>query len=493
MKTNRKLVVLAVMLTNFLAAIDVTIVGTAMPTIIGKLGGLPIMGWVFSAFLLTSAVSTPIYGKLADLFGRKIMFTIGAAIFLAGSVYCGFAPSMLMLIVGRAVQGLGAGAIMAIATTILGDIFTAEERGKVQGLFSGVWGVSAIIGPALGGLIIDYLSWPWVFFINLPVGLLGMLILWFSLHENVEKKSHQIDYWGAILLTVFVTALLLALLQGGKWSWTHPLTLLLFALTLLGGTIFLALERKAAEPMVPLDLFKNRIISVSNATSFLTGAVLMGVTSYIPIFVQGVLGGSATEAGFTLTPMSVAWMLGSIVAGRNIISWGYRRIASIGVLFIAAGTVPLIFVTASSGRLFPMFLMALLGIGLGMSTLAFTLSIQNEVEWNRRGIATATNQFIRSLGSTIGVTVMGTVLNVKMLAELKGGPAGNLKEPLESANQLLKQGQSALDPALHAALANALYAGLHSVYLWIGAIAVMAVLVMVLFPRNELRVIKERA
>ncbi|WP_018131939.1 MDR family MFS transporter [Effusibacillus pohliae] len=449
MRTKRKAVVLAVMLTNFLAAMDVTIVGTAMPTIVSKLGGLALISWVFSAYLLTSAVSTPIYGKLADLFGRKIMFTIGAGMFLIGSVLCGLSQSMLMLVIGRAVQGLGAGAIMAIATTIIGDLFTVEERGRVQGLFSGVWGVAAIIGPALGGLMIDWLSWPWVFYLNLPVGLGGILILWFSLHEQIEKKRHAIDYGGAGTLTLSMTAFLLAILEGGKWSWLHPATLSLFAVAAVGMVVFLYVERRASEPMVPLELFQNRVIAVSNVTSFLIGAVLLGVTSYIPLFVQQVLERTATEAGFTLTPMSIAWMVGSIYGGRNLVAWGFRRLASSGVALIAAGSVLLSMLTPGAGRIFAMMLMAVMGVGLGMSTLAFTVAIQSAVDWNRRGIATATNQFIRSLGSSVGVAIMGAVLNYKMQAE------------------------------------DSLYAGLHAVFVWIGGIAIAAVLVMVLFPKRE--------
>lgn len=449
MRTNRRAVVLAVMLTNFLAAMDVTIVGTAMPTIVQKLGGLSLISWVFAAYLLTSSVSTPIYGKLADLFGRKIMFTIGGGIFLLGSVLCGMSQSMLMLVIGRAVQGLGAGAIMAIATTILGDIFSVEERGRVQGLFSGVWGVAAIIGPAVGGLIIDFLSWPWVFYMNLPVGLLGILILWFALHEQIERKKHAIDYLGAVALTVSMTVLLLAILKGGEWSWTHPATLSLFAVAVAGIIIFLFLERRAQEPIVPLELFNNRVILVSNVTSFLLGAVLMGVSSYIPLFVQEVLQRSATEAGFTLTPMSITWMFGSIYAGRNLVKWGFRRTAYLGVAFIAAGGVMLSLLSLDTGRLFAMLVMAILGIGLGMATLAFTVAVQSEVDWNRRGIATATNQFVRSLGSSIGVAVMGAVLNYRMVSQ------------------------------------HSLYAGLHAVYVWIGGIALVSVITMSLFPKQE--------
>ncbi|GAX91846.1 MDR family MFS transporter [Effusibacillus lacus] len=449
MKTNRKAVVLAVMLTNFLAAVDVTIVGTAMPTIVGKLGGLALISWVFSAYLLTSSVSTPIYGKLADLFGRKIMFTIGAAIFLIGSTLCGMAGSMLALVIGRAVQGLGAGAVMAIATTILGDLFTVEERGRIQGLFSGVWGFAAIVGPALGGLIIDWLSWPWVFYINLPIGLLGVLILWFSLHEQIDKKSHSIDYGGALTLTTSMTALLLVILQGAQWTWTNPATLALSSLALLGLIAFLMIERRAKEPIVPLELFKNKVIAISNATSFLVGAVLLGVTSYIPLYVQEVLGRTPTEAGFTLTPMSVAWMIGSVYGGRNMVTWGFRRLAYLGVAFITAGSVFLSMLTPESGRWFGMILMSILGLGLGMATLAFTVAIQSEVDWNRRGIATASNMFIRSLGSSIGVAIMGAVLNYRMAAD------------------------------------NSLYSGLHDVFVWIGGISLAAVLIMALFPKYD--------
>ncbi|HEU4964531.1 MAG TPA: MFS transporter, partial [Bacilli bacterium] len=345
-QTNRTAVVVAVMLANFLAAIDVTIVGTAMPTIIGRLGGLPIMSWVFSAFLLASTITVPIYGKLSDLFGRKVIFILGSTVMVIGSVLCGLSDTMIQLIIFRAIQGLGAGGIMAVATTIIGDIFEAEERGKVQGWFSAVWGISSIIGPVLGGLIIEFLTWPWVFYINVPIAAIAVTVLIVSLHENVEKKQHKIDYLGSVTLTISMTALLLALLTGGsKYAWSSVEVISLFAVFVVVFLLFLWNEKKAAEPMIPLDLFQSRTISVSAIAQFLVGGVLLGVSSYMPSYVQGVLGGSATMAGMVLTPLSIGWPLASFIGGPRMMKWGFRNTALGGLVLIATTSVLLNFVS----------------------------------------------------------------------------------------------------------------------------------------------------
>src|SRR5947209_19524861 len=290
-KQAKILVTLGLMLGTALAALDTTIVGTALPSIVGKLGGITLYSWVFSAYLLTSTSTVPIYGKLADLYGRKPIFLFGTALFLIGSVACGSAQTMEQLIVFRAIQGLGAGAVLPIVLTIIGDIFALEERARMQGFFSGVWGLSSIVGPAVGGLIVDHFSWRWVFYINIPFGLLSAFLLIVSFKEHVERKKRRLDYAGTFALTGAIVALLFALLQGGTtWAWDSLPSIGLFATAIVLTTLFLWVERRAAEPILPLTLFDNRIIAIASIGGVVLGIVMFGVTSYVPLFVQGVNG-----------------------------------------------------------------------------------------------------------------------------------------------------------------------------------------------------------
>src|SRR6266496_5677142 len=328
------IITIALMLGMALAALDTTIVGTAMPSIVGKLGGITLYSWVFSIYLLTSTTTVPIYGKLADLYGRKPLFLFGTALFLIGSAASGAAQSMEQLILFRAIQGSGAGAVLPIVLTIIGDIFALEERAKVQGLFSGVWGLSSIVGPALGGVIVDHFSWRWVFYINIPFGLLSAFLLIVFLKENVERKKHSIDYLGSLLLTVGIVALLFALLQGGvTWAWISLPSLGLFTLAIVLLVLFLLQEARAPEPILPLTLFTNRIITISSIGGGILGVVLFGITSYVPLFVQGVRGGTATSAGVTLGPLLVAWPIAATLSGRIVIRYGYRFTAVLGMAF----------------------------------------------------------------------------------------------------------------------------------------------------------------
>ena len=481
-QTNRTAVVVAVMLANFLAAIDVTIVGTAMPTIIGTLGGLPLMSWVFSAFLLASTVTVPIYGKLSDLYGRKIIFILGSVIMVIGSVLCALSGTMLQMIIFRTIQGLGAGGIMAVATTIIGDIFTAEERGKVQGWFSAVWGISAIIGPLLGGLFIKFLSWQWVFYINVPVAAIVIAVLSVSLHENIVKKKHKIDYIGVFSLTLSMTALLVALLSGGAdFPWDSWQILSLFAVAVLSFIWFLFTEKRAPEPVIPLDLFKNPVIAVSSIASFLVGAVLLGVNSYMPSYVQGVLGASATMAGTVLTPISIGWPLASFIGGPRMIQWGYRKTVLIGTVLIAVSSVLITFVSPDIGLWYPMAVHLILGFGLGLVTMAFVVSVQSAVTWNRRGVATASLQFIRSLGSAVGVAIMGAMMNAKIVSML----AGNVADPLEATNALLDEKERAgIAPTIVDQLQAAFDSGLHQTFLLIAVFGVLSMAVSFSFPKK---------
>jgi len=411
----KTIVIIALMLGMALAALDTTIVGTAMPSIVGKLGGFSLYSWVFSVYLLTSTTTVPIYGKLADLYGRKPIFLFGIVLFLVGSVASGFSQSMEQLILFRALQGLGAGAVLPLVLTIIGDIFELKERARVQGFFSGVWGVASVVGPTVGGLIVDHFSWHWVFFINVPFGLVSALLLIFFFKENVARVRPQLDYLGTAALTGAIVALLFALLQGGtSWEWLSLPGITLFVVFAILLILFLWQEQRAPEPILPLTLFRNRIIAVASIGGLILGVTMFGVTTYVPLFVQGVKGGTATSAGIILVPLLLSWPIASMVSGRLVLSFGYRKIAVIGAILTTLGAALLLLLTRDS--ILPVLIvsMALMGVGLGFDSTAFILSVQNAVPWNLRGVATASTQFVRTIGGTIGVALMGTILNTQV-------------------------------------------------------------------------------
>jgi EmrB/QacA subfamily drug resistance transporter len=409
------IVTIALMLGMSLAALDTTIVGTAMPSIVGKLGGITLYSWVFSVYLLTSTTTVPIYGKLADLFGRKPIFLFGTTVFLIGSAASGASQSMEQLIIFRAIQGLGAGAVLPIVLTIIGDIFALEERARVQGLFSGVWATSSIVGPALGGLIVDHFSWRWVFYINIPFGLLSAFLLIIYFKEKVERKKFSLDYIGTLTLTGGIVALLFALLQGGtNWAWNSLQSIALFALAAMLIVLFFYQERRAPEPILPLTLFKNRIIAISSIGGVILGVIMFGITTYVPLFVQGVKGGTATSAGVTLGPLLIAWPISSTLSGKVIMRFGYRFTAVMGALFAAIGMGMVTLFRMGTGLPFIVAAMLVVGTGLGFMSTSFVIAVQNAVPWNLRGVATASTQFVRTMGGTIGVAIMGTILNTQM-------------------------------------------------------------------------------
>ena len=414
-KKAKIIVTIALMLGMSLASLDTTIVGTAMPTIVGKLGGFTLYSWVFSVYLLTSTTTVPIYGKLADLFGRKPIFLFGTALFLIGSIASGTSQSMEQLIVFRAIQGLGAGAVLPIVLTIIGNIFVLEERARVQGLFSGVWALSSVVGPALGGLIVDHFSWRWVFYINIPFGLLSAFLLVIFFNEKVERKKLSLDYIGTLTLTGGIVALLFALLQGGtNWAWNSLPSIGLFALSALLLVLFIYQENRAPEPILPLTLFKNRIIAISSIGGVILGVIMFGITSYVPLFVQGVKGGTATSAGVTLGPLLIAWPISSTLSSKIIIRFGYRFTAVMGASFATVGVGMVTLFHMDTGLPYIVVSMLIIGTGLGFMSTAFVIAVQNAVPWNLRGVATASTQFVRTMGGTVGVAVMGTILNTQM-------------------------------------------------------------------------------
>lgn len=487
-QTKKPFVLAAVMLAMFMAAIEATIVATAMPAIVGDLGGFTRYSWVFSSYLLMNAVTVLIYGKLSDLYGRKPILTIGIIIFLIGSILCGFAESMTMLIVFRFIQGFGAGAVMPIASTIVGDIYTMEERAKIQGYLSSVWGISAILGPAIGGILVQYVSWQYVFWINVPLGILAIIGISLFLHEKVEKKKHQIDFQGAFLLTVAISALMILLVEGGtNWAWNSPQVLSLLAVTLIAFPLFVFQERRASEPMMPFSIWKERSIFIANMTSLTTGVMLIGISSFLPAFVQGVMEQPPIVAGFTLTTMSIGWPIAATVAGNLLLKIGFRITAIIGGASLVIGGLMFVFLSPEMGPVWAALASFFVGVGMGMTTTSFIVSIQSTVGWEQRGVATAANMFMRNLGNTIGAALLGGILNSQLLSYIKKqGDTVSEELSLDAANILLNEEQrSALSPGVKSVLQEGLTFSIHTVYITVLIFVLLSFALILFLPKKE--------
>jgi EmrB/QacA subfamily drug resistance transporter len=462
----------------FLAALEATAVGTAMPTAVAELGGVARYSWVFSAYLLTSTTVVPMFGKLADLFGRRRLYVASALLFMTGSALCGLAGTFEQLILFRAIQGLGAGGLMPVSMTLIGDIYPLEERGKIQGLFSGVWGISSLVGPAAGGLITDFLSWRWVFYLNIPFGLVSVLGLTLYLRERQPRREHRLDVLGTILLTVTVAVLLLTLLEGTElWGWGDVRTLGLLGLSGLGTVAFLLQERRAPEPMLPLDLFRNPVIAISSAGSVVIGTLLYCATAFVPMFTQGVLGGTALDAGMTLAPMSIGWPLASVTSGWLLLRTGYRPLTVLGGLAGFAGALLLTTAGIGSSRALIMGAMLVVGIGLGLMATPYLVAVQNAVPWDRRGVATSSVQFFRTIGGAIAVAALGAVLNTRLEEQIGSGV-----DPNVALNPALRE---TVPPESLASLREALAQALHSVYVIVALLATLGFVVAFFFPRGS--------
>jgi EmrB/QacA subfamily drug resistance transporter len=459
-RRRKTLITLATLIGTFLAALDSTVVGTAMPTVIGDLGGLPLYPWVFASYLLAATVTGPVFGRLSDTYGRKPIYLAGISLFLLGSVLAGTSESMTALIFFRTLQGLGAGAVQPVAITIVGDIFELETRARVQGLFGAVWGISALVGPAAGGLITDYISWRWVFYVNVPFGLAAAVLLAATLTESFERRPRRGDYLGTALFASGLVAVLLALLGGGGGTATLSApTLALFFGGLAALALFVVVEGRAEDPMIPLELFGNRIFAVAVLGNLALGGVLFGVSVYVPLFVQGSLSGTALTAGAVVAPVSIGWPVGSFVGGRLILKSGYRGTLLLGSGFLALGTGLCVLVSQSTPLWYVVLAVFVVGLGLGFSSTAYLVSVQNAVPWRRRGIATSSIVFMRTVGGSVGVALMGALLNASLGAsyenaveEASGGDA--------ALSSLLADPNALLQPALRARIPDDAYAGL---------------------------------
>jgi EmrB/QacA subfamily drug resistance transporter len=461
-RSERGPVLIGIMLSTALVAIDATVIATAVPSIVASLGGFAEFPWLFSVYLLAQAVTVPVYGKLADVFGRKPVMLFGIGLFLIGSILCGVAWSMGALIAFRAVQGLGAGAVQPISMTMVGDLYSLKERAKVQGYLASVWGVSSVVGPTLGGVFSEYVSWRWIFFVNIPLCLVAAVTVGLRFHEQVERRHPRIDYAGAGVLTVALTLLILGLLEGGQtWAWGSPqsITVLAAGAVLLG--VFVAIEHRAADPVVPLRLLRNRLLVATNLVAACVGAVLIGLTSYVPTFVQDVLGTGPLVAGFALAALTLGWPLSASQSGRVYLRIGIRYTALVGAAVVVVGSALLLLLDGSSSVVLVAATAFVIGLGMGFAAAPTLIAAQSAAQWQERGVVTGTNMFFRSAGSAVGVAVFGAIVN----ATLGGSGA---------------QGDRVAPGALTTAV--------HHVFLGTTVLAVAMLAAVLLMPRDHDRV-----
>lgn len=465
------------MLGMLLASLDQTIVSTALPTIVGDLGGLTHLSWVITAYLLTSTASTPLYGKLSDLYGRKNLYQAAIVIFLIGSVLSGLAQSMLQLIIFRAIQGLGAGGLIALAMTIIADIVSPRERGRYQGYMGSVWAFSSIAGPLAGGLFVDQLSWRWVFYINIPLGAAALAVTGVVLKLPTVRQTHKIDYLGAALLVFGISTLLLMTSWGGnEYPWGSPQIIGLGLAGAAAMALFFLQERRAAEPILPPRLFREPVFSVSSAIGFVTGLALFGALAFMPVYFQVVNGDSATASGLRLASLMLGVISTSIFVGKRMSTTGrYRIFPIIGSGIMLGGLLLLTLLTAGTPNALVMFYLLVLGIGVGMIMPVIVLAVQNAVPYRDLGAATAGTNLFRSLGGAFGVAIFGTILNTRLEAELPRHLSAVALATFDMTTLTGAPAQLKLLPAdVYSGVVEAFAASLHTVFIAAVPFAVVA-------------------
>lgn len=475
-----------IMLATFLAALDQTIVATALPAISGDLHGFDDLSWVFSAYLVTSTLTMPLYGKLSDVHGRRALFVVAIAIFMLGSCLCAIAGSMTELIAFRAVQGIGAGGLLPLSQTAIADLFPPRERGRYQGFTGAVWATAAVAGPLVGGSLTDGISWRWIFWINLPLGALALFAVVRTMRVPVVRREHRIDVPGIGLLSVGVTCVLLAALWGGvSYPWGSPQVVGTAVAGVALCLLFVAVERRVAEPLLPLPLFADRTFAVSVAACVVIGAVLFGVTVYVPVFVQGVLGSSATSSGVVLMPLALGWVVAAFVHGQTVARTGrYRFFPIVGMTLILTGVALLATIDEGTSRAAIGADLALIGIGMGVSFQTYVVATQNAVPATELGIGTASLLFFRTIGASLSVAALGALLNNRLASELPerlGAGATQLDR------QRLLDGGVDVPAALEHGTSAALSASLGTVFLVVVPVALAGVALSILLPERPLR------
>ena len=490
MNTNHHtLLLIGLIIAMFFSALDGTIVGTAMPRIVGDLGGLSMMTWLTTAYLLTSTTIVPIAGKLSDLLGRRVVYVAGLIIFMGASALCGMAHNMTELIIYRGIQGIGGGIMMPMAMIVIGDTFTGKQRAKFQGIFGGIYGLASVIGPQIGGWIVDSLNWKWVFYINLPVGILATIFIALGLQKRKNTGPIHFDIAGMFTMMVGTVSLLLALSLGGKdYDWNSWQILCLFALAAIGLVSFVIVEKKAKEPILPMYLFKNRIFIFLNLIGFFMTIGMFGAITFVPFFMQGIIGVSASQSGTIMTPMMISMIITSIIGGQLVYKVGIKLQIIAGMFIMAGGLFLLTTLNMDTSKLVATSYMVVIGLGLGFVMPTITLALQESFSKQELGVVTSSSQFFRSIGGTFGITVLGAVMNsqsgtlltkklVPFLNTLptQAGPiVSKLKEMITDNPeglfqmlfnpQTLKQMPAALSNQMVPILKNSLMDSLHNVF-----------------------------
>jgi EmrB/QacA subfamily drug resistance transporter len=482
----RGLILAALMCTMMLVAMDTTIVSTAIPQIVADLGGFRLFSWVFSIYLLAQTVTIPIYGKLSDLFGRKPVLMIGTLIFLIGSAACSLSWDMLSLVVFRGVQGLGGGAVLATVSTLAGDLYSVRERAAVQGWLSSVWGIAAITGPLLGGALAEYVSWRWIFLINLPVGVLAMSLIGVFLHEKFERGHPRIDYLGSALVLASVGAVIFGLLEGGQaWPWLSTESLAVFgaAAVLLAATVWV--ERRAAEPVMPGWIWRKRVLAGSNLAMVGMGLVMMAPNSYLPTFLQSVQGLGAIAAGFVLASMSLGWPTTSALSGRLYLRIGFRDTAFIGAALIFLASAGFLLMPDPQPVWGVVLDQVTLGAGFGLLSTPLLVGVQSVVGWKQRGVVTGANIFSRYLGQSLGAAIFGAIFNATVAGRLAHPPAEIAPVLPRNVNDVIDAlHNKGIGAAAEAYLRHAIDLATRHLFMGMAAIDLVVLLVLIFVPRH---------
>jgi EmrB/QacA subfamily drug resistance transporter len=485
-KVQRRWILSALMMTMMLAAMDTTIVSTAIPQIVGDLGGFALFSWVFSIYLLAQTVTIPIYGKLADVFGRKPVLIVGTLIFLTGSVASAFAWNMVTLIVFRGLQGLGAGSIMATVNTLAGDLYSVRERAHIEGWLSSVWGIAAIVGPTLGGAFAEYASWRWIFLINLPVGATAMVLVARFLHEDPQHHRHSIDYVGAGLMLLAGSTLIFALLQGGQaWAWLSPQSVVVFGVAVLLAGATIRIERRAAEPIMPGWLWRDRVLAGANLSMVGMGLVMMGPNTYLPTFGQSVLGLGAIAAGLVLASMSIGWPIASSWSGRLYLRIGFRDTALVGAVLVLLAASGFLLLPYPGSMWLVLADQVMLGAGFGLLSTPMLVGVQSAVTWHDRGVVTGANIFSRYLGESLGAAIFGAIFNSAIASELAHAPAALRPRLPHGINTVISELHGhQLPGAADLYIRQAIYTATHHVYAGLVVVALATLAIVLITPRH---------
>lgn len=480
---RRGWILAALMVTMMLAAMDNTIVSTAIPQIVGDLGGFSLFSWVFSIYLLVQTITIPLYGKLADMHGRKPILIFGISIFLLGSALCALAWNMYSLIFFRGVQALGAGAIMATVSTLAGDLYSIQERAKIQGWLSSVWGVSAIAGPALGGTFAEYLSWHWIFLINLPLGALSIVLIYLFLHEQKPKILHKIKFIGPACMLITSAVVMYGLLQGGQaWPWFSWNSLAIFSLSAVLIYVTVRLERLNPEPVMPQWIWKNRVLLGTNLALVGMGITMMAPSMYLPVYAQSVTGVSPIAAGFILASMSLTWPLFSGFSGRLYLSIGFRNTALTGVIFVISGVSLFLFLPFPGPVWMLVGSQSLMGAGFGLISTPLLVGVQSVVAWGRRGVVTGASMFSRYFGQTLGAALFAAVFNSALVFSFERTPPA-IEKTLPETNRVIEALQSTQTPsATRLVLQESFHSAIHYVYVGLLTAAIITLIILLLTP-----------